>query len=131
MDAPLYDRRFRRSDDTITALHLQLAHARFTGGLDALVLGDEGGALVAGAGAWPACEELAAFAPLQADAASVLHDETRKITDELRPSVTLHSFAIDGTKVLLAARGPLRPETAPLLTKAATGCTRILQTLAA
>ncbi len=128
MDASVYDRRLRRSDDTITALHLQLSHARFHGGLEALVLVDEVGALVAGAGAWPVCEELAAFAPLLADQTALLHEETRRLTDALRPSVTLFPFSIDGTAVMLAARGPLSPETAaPLLTNAASGCTRILQ----
>lgn len=127
MNAPTYDRRLRRSDDTITALHLQLSHARFRGGLEALVLVDEVGALVAGAGAWPVCEELAAFAPLLADRSALLHDETRKLTDELRPSVALFPFTIDGTSVLLAARGPFSPDTTPVLSTAAAGCTRILQ----
>ncbi|MCU0682857.1 MAG: hypothetical protein MUF34_11505 [Polyangiaceae bacterium] len=127
MNTPFYERRLRRSDDTITALHLQLSYARFSAGLDALVLVDEVGALVAGAGAWPVCEELAAFAPLLADTSNLLHDEARKLTDELRPSIALHPFSIDGTTVLLAARGALTDEVAPLLTNAASGCTRILQ----
>jgi hypothetical protein len=126
--APLtYDRRLRRSDDTITALHLQLSHARFCGQLEALVLVDEVGALVAGAGAWPVCEELAAFAPLLADEDAPLHDEARKVTDELRPSIALFPFSIDGTAVLLAARGAVTPSTAPVLSQAASGCLRILQ----
>ena len=53
------ERRARRSDDTMTALHYQLAFARHEGGFEALVLADSSGCLVAGAGAWPTCEMLA------------------------------------------------------------------------
>ena len=60
------ERRRRRSNDTLQALHHQLAFARSEAGLDALVLVDEAGCLVAGAGAWPTCEMLAAYAPLLA-----------------------------------------------------------------
>lgn len=127
MDALLYDRRLRRSDDTITALHLQLSHARFHGGLEALVLVDEVGALVAGSGAWPVCEELAAFAPLLADESALIHEEARRVTDEIRPSVTLLPFSIDGNTVLLAARGALNAHTAPVLSNVISGCKRILQ----
>ncbi len=56
------DRRRRRSEDPITALHYQLSFARAEAELEALVLVDDSGCLVAGAGAWPLCEELAAYA---------------------------------------------------------------------
>src|SRR5262245_44971287 len=61
-----FERRRRRSDDPITALHYQLSSVRAEAQLAALVLIDEGGCLIAGAGAWPLCEELAAYAPLLA-----------------------------------------------------------------
>src|SRR5260221_12613946 len=58
------ERRARRSDDPMTALPSRLPFARPEGGFEALVLADSSGCLVAGAGAWPTCEMLAAYAPL-------------------------------------------------------------------
>ncbi|MEO7327770.1 MAG: hypothetical protein ABI193_04285, partial [Minicystis sp.] len=46
------DRRRRRSEDPITALHYQLSFSRHEAALEALVLVDDSGCLVAGAGAW-------------------------------------------------------------------------------
>ncbi|HVY47147.1 MAG TPA: hypothetical protein VHB21_14770, partial [Minicystis sp.] len=71
MSSTFVERRRRRSHDPVTALHYQLAFTRSEAGLDAVVLVDESGCLVAGAGAWPACEELAAYAPLLARPADV------------------------------------------------------------
>ena len=48
----LEDRRRKRSDDPLVALHYQLAHARSEGRLDAIVVADDTGVVVAGAGAW-------------------------------------------------------------------------------
>ena len=64
------ERRKQRSTDPIIALHYQLQAVRAEASLDALVLVDDAGCLVAGAGAWPVCEELAAFAPFLADAST-------------------------------------------------------------
>ncbi len=58
------ERRKKRSADPLVALHYQLAHARQDGALDVLVLADTAGMVVAGAGSWVVCEELAAYAPL-------------------------------------------------------------------
>src|ERR1019366_6378322 len=62
----LEDRRRKRSDDPLVALHYQLAQARQEGRLEAIVIADDAGVVVAGAGAWAVCEELAAYAPLLA-----------------------------------------------------------------
>src|SRR5208282_2231924 len=62
----LEDRRRKRSQDPLIALHYQLAHARQDGELEAIVLADTSGIVVAGAGSWATCEELAAYAPLLA-----------------------------------------------------------------
>ena len=63
--------------------------------------------VVAGAGSWAACEELAAYAPLLAidsarhgDASSA---ESR--VDEMRSEVTVRSVDVDGSNVLLCLRG--------------------------
>ena len=62
------DRRQRRSVDPLIALHYHLAQARTQSSLDAIVVADASGVVVAGAGSWAACEELAAYAPLLARA---------------------------------------------------------------
>ena len=117
-----HERRTRRSDDPITALHYQLAYARHHGGYEALVLVDESGALVAGAGAWPLCEELAAYAPL------LDRDDVRS---PLRGPVQLQRLSIEGSDVLLAARGPANDNGAAAIDGAALGCRRILTTRSA
>ena len=63
------DRRRRRSPDPLVALHYQLTQARRDAALDTLVVADGSGVVVAGAGSWAACEELAAFAPLMFEGA--------------------------------------------------------------
>jgi hypothetical protein len=120
------DRRQRRSNDPITALHYQLAYARHTGGFDALVLVDETGALVAGAGAWPLCEELAAYAPLLADDEGA--PESATSLRKLRPQVRMQAIDFQGSTVLLAARGAANDAAEGSLGAAAVGCLRILAT---
>lgn len=99
------DRRRRRSDDPVTALHYQLERARWEASLDALVLVDDTGCLLAGVGAWPACEELAAFAPLLAhpNAIATLGVGTRAAA--LSADVELCAMRVDGAEVLLCGRG--------------------------
>lgn len=120
------ERRQKRSEDPITALHYQLAHARSTASLDAMVLVDGSGALVAGAGAWPVCEELAAYAPLLAHRDGSESSFMSSHLDRLRESVTLRSMEFDGFEVVIAARGPMGASTEASLVRAAAGCRRIL-----
>ena len=129
MDRP-DDRRSRRSEDPITALHYQLAHARHDAALEAMVLVDASGALVAGAGAWPVCEELAAFAPLLARQGDVGSDHLRAATDVLRESVALRSMSVDGYEVFLAAKGAQGAAVDASMVRAAAGCLRILRVAA-
>jgi hypothetical protein len=100
----------------MTALHYQLAFARHEGGFEALVLADSSGCLVAGAGAWPTCEALAAYAPLFGDP-STLPEESAQM--EVR------KLTIDGSEVLLCSRGGGNAG-APSMARAASGCVRIL-----
>src|SRR5450432_1622799 len=111
------ERRTRRSDDTMTALHYQLAFARHDGGFEALVLADSAGCLVAGAGAWPTCEMLAAYAPLVAGPGGHVLPEAK--------GVEVRKLMIDGSEVLLCARGG-GDGRVPSITRAASGCRRIL-----
>ncbi len=123
MSAP-EDRRLRRSEDPITALHYQLSTSRAEAGLEALVLVDDSGCLVAGAGAWPVCEELAAYAPLLARP-EVANATVGTRLAALSGEVLVHAVAVDGVEVLLCGRGGQggRAET---FARALEGCQRIL-----
>lgn len=57
------DRRERRSDELHLALRYQLETSRASAALDALVLADEEGLVIASSGDEGLCEELGAFAP--------------------------------------------------------------------
>jgi hypothetical protein len=119
------DRRQKRSDDPLVALHYQLADARREGRLDAIVVADDSGVVVAGAGAWAACEELAAYAPLLAH--GVWNEPGLEPTSrvaELRANVDVLPVDIAGQLVLLCARGGWRRATA--MERAAEGIVRIL-----
>lgn len=130
------ERRRRRSDDPLVALHYQLTSTRAKGGLDAVVLADFSGVVVAGAGSWAACEELAAYAPLLADGpwASMTQAVTSRV-DLLRRDALVVHVTVAGQDVLLCAR-PRRDEEKPAgaaqaLHAAAAGVTRILTAAAA
>lgn len=114
------ERRIRRSDDPMTALHYQLAFARDEADLEAIVLADSSGCLVAGAGAWPTCEELAAYAPLIAMGADV---PASSRVAEIAETSGARSFSIDGSEVILCIRGAADDD---LVLRVMAGCRRIL-----
>jgi hypothetical protein len=118
------ERRRKRSDDPVTALHYQLAAVRREASLEAVVLADAAGILVAGAGAWPACEELAAYAPLLTTSQPVRRTVSARL-DALRESVESLSFEVLGSEVLLSCRGGAGSRSAALA-RAAAGVRRIL-----
>jgi hypothetical protein len=100
------DRRRKRSHDPLVALHYQLAQARRDGRLDAIVVADDSGVVVAGAGAWAVCEELAAYAPLLVQGGWTepgAREPSRAA--ELRAQVDVMPVEVDGQTVLLCARG--------------------------
>jgi len=122
---PPADRRRKRSDDPLVALHYQLAHARSEGRVEAMVVADDAGLVVAGVGAWAACEELAAYAPLLAqgqwtEPGSV--ERTRIAT--LRQQVDVQPVDIEGQRILICARGGTMRRAA--MARAAQGVARIL-----
>ena len=122
----LEDRRRKRSDDPLVALHYQLAYARHEEGLEAIVVADDTGVVVAGAGAWAVCEEMAAYAPLMAQG---VWSEPGALAgtrvSELRRQVDVRPLDIQGQRVLLCARGGvMRPAS---MARAARGVTRILE----
>ena len=128
---PSADRRLRRSNDPLVALHYALSHARREADLDAIVLADPSGIVVAGAGSWAVCEELAAYAPLLARPEPMGADMSWRL-DVLRKEVEVRALEVAGQEVLLCARGPsCRAGTMdPSVTRAAQGIDRILRSAA-
>ncbi len=120
------ERRKQRSTDPIIALHHQLAAVKTSAELDAVVLVDDTGCLVAGAGAWPVCEELAAFAPFLADGAAACSEYVATQTAILAPQTHVRPLSIDGMDVVLCAKGANGRDVSSEMTRAATGCHRIL-----
>jgi hypothetical protein len=102
---PSSERRRRRSSDPLVALHYQLSSTRSRGELDAIVVADASGVVVAGAGSWPVCEELAAYAPLLAEGAwASMSDSVSSRVEFLRRDVEVRSLVVAGQEVLLCAR---------------------------
>lgn len=126
------DRRQKRSDDPLVALHYQLAHARSRGALDAIVVADAAGVVVAGAGSWAACEELAAYAPLLASARPA-GDANGSRVDVLRrdTAVTRVEWGGDDVELLVCARGGAAGRGRDVtLAEAMSGVARILRAAA-
>lgn len=128
------DRRLRRSSDPLIALHYQLSSTRSRGDLDAIVVADPSGVVVAGAGSWPLCEELAAYAPLLAegDWASMTSQVSSRV-EALRHEVDVRLVPVGDQEVLLCTRKKPRSEgveqaeaAASHIENAARGVTRIL-----
>lgn len=74
--------------------------------MDAMVVADDSGVMVAGAGPWASCEELAAYAPLLArgvwcEPALAANGPLAK----LRTEVDVQRVDSDGQTVLLCGRG--------------------------
>ncbi len=115
------DRRQNRSADPLVALHYHLASARARDNLDAMVLADGSGIVVAGAGSWAMCEEIAAYAPLLAerDPAPV----SARI-EAIRDAVMVQPLAYSSGPVFLCARGGASEES---LKSTAEGVVRILR----
>ena len=133
------ERRRRRSTDPLVALHYQLSTTRVRGELDAIVIADASGVVVAGAGSWPVCEELAAYAPLLAEGAwGSMTDQVSSRVDAMRDQVEVRTLSVGGQEVLLCARKQRRVEgieakdaAAGYIDEAAAGISRILEAAAA
>ncbi|MBS2013434.1 MAG: hypothetical protein JST00_11130 [Deltaproteobacteria bacterium] len=128
------ERRRRRSEDPLVALHYQLTETRSRGEIDAIVVADASGVVVAGAGSWPVCEELAAFAPLLAEGSwAIMTGEVSSRVESLRKDVEVRLLVVGGQEVLLCARRQRRSAGSPAgegmardLDLAAQGISRIL-----
>jgi hypothetical protein len=129
------DRRLRRSTDPLVALHYQLSSARARGDLDAIVVADPSGVVVAGAGSWPVCEELAAYAPLLAEGSwgGSTSTQISSRLETLRREVDVRSVSVGDQEVLLCTRLKRKPDAFEAieasergLDEAARGVSRIL-----
>lgn len=114
------ERRKNRSCDPLVALHYQLTQARSRDDLDAVVLADESGIVVAGAGSWAICEELAAYAPMLAEEGHELPSRLEAV----RNALFVREVTFSDGPVFLCARGAASEET---LTSTAMGIERILR----
>jgi hypothetical protein len=90
-----------------------------------VVLVDETGCLVAGAGAWPICEELAAYAPLLANPAAIESASVGSRILRMKSEIEVLSVAFDGGRALLCVRGGGAGRQSSIA-QAAEGCRRIL-----
>ena len=114
------ERRHRRSADPLVALHYQLSSARTRGDLDAIVVADPSGVVVAGAGSWPLCEELAAYAPLLADGDwGSMSSQVSSRVEALKGEVDVRSVSIGDQEVLLCSRQKRRVEAVEAVAAAA------------
>lgn len=121
---PTEERRKKRSEDPLVALHYQLTVARSEGSIDAIVLADTAGTVVAGAGSWAACEEIAAYAPLLSQPGE---DGSGSRIEELRSEIEVHPLRVSGQDVLLCSRRLRASAThEAAIARAAEGITRIL-----
>jgi hypothetical protein len=91
------ERRRIRSNDARKALAYQLAYVRDEACLDALVLADKDGLIVARAGDPALCESLAAFAPL------VSHGKVRHESELPATYLQVRPVEFEGTRLYLAS----------------------------
>ncbi|MEM9189713.1 MAG: hypothetical protein AAGF12_11090 [Myxococcota bacterium] len=97
----LQDRRQRRSSDRFVALRYQLEYSRENGGLEALVLANDDGLLVASSGDSAVCAELGAVAPLMSQSVMGM-----PLPPLLRGTeVAIRRVAVYGQQLYLAAVG--------------------------
>jgi len=97
----LDNRRKRRSGEPFVALRYQLERSREQGGLEALVLADRDGLVVAGSGDPSLCAELGAIAPLVSRTALGL-----PMPPLLRGGeVSVRSILVHGRNLFMASMG--------------------------
>ncbi len=113
-----------RGDDSITALHYQLSHTRAEAGLDVVVLVDDFGLLVAGAGAWPHARSSPRTHRCSSNRAAIGGAAVGSRIAAIEPEVEVTTLSIDGMGAVLCGRGD--PSRRGSIARAAAGCRRIL-----
>ena len=104
---PADERRRKRSDDPLVALHYQLAHARTEGRFDAVVVADGSGVVVAGAGRMGHLRRARRVRALCSPRASgpSRASTTRRGSPSFAREVDVQPVDVDGQTVLLCSRG--------------------------
>ncbi len=120
----MIDRRRRRSDDTVRAIHLQLESCRRQAGLEAMILADGDGLCIANAGDDDACSEFAARVSVMQRERAGFDGEVW--TDEARWDVYVRRFDYEGFALCLCAVGGLPDERVREIEHSLRGVTRIL-----
>ena len=92
------------SANALATLSRLLDVARVESRVDTLAIADESGLLVAGAGSWAACEELAALAPLQVGIQAA-NDTAPSRLDVLTRRTEVRRLTVNGFSVLLCGDG--------------------------
>ena len=124
------ERRGPGRHQTLTALGELLDSVRREGDFEAVAVADQTGILVAGAGAFSTCEEIAALAPLALGAAN---DTIPTRIDVMSRRMQVRRLVLDGVEVLLCGHGgggqsgqSGQSSEGQSLARAAAGCARIL-----
>lgn len=118
------DRRKARSENPLIALSRLFETARRRAGLDAIVLADDVGLAIAGAGPCSRCDELAARAAVAAGGRPA-NDTVPCRLDVISRTMEVRRLRIDGIEVLLCTEGE-GPASGDELASAVSGCQRIL-----
>jgi hypothetical protein len=106
--------------DPLTTLSRLLDQAREQTGISSLAVADDRGLLIAGAGSWTQCEELAAWAPLLAETDPAANDTVPTRLDVLARRSEVRRVTIDGMRVFICGEGDNA-------TRAVTGATASVQ----
>ncbi len=96
------ERRTKRSKDPLVALHYHLTSVKTREALEAVVVADASGVLVAGAGSWSMCEELAAYAPFLA---GTMEPPASREFEALQRSSRAITFRLGSSDVHVCVRG--------------------------
>jgi hypothetical protein len=91
--------------DPLATLSRLLDTARERTGISALAVADDSGLLIAGAGSWANCEELAARAPLMAEVGLAVNDTVPTRLDVLARRSEVRRITVDGMRVFVCGEG--------------------------
>ena len=91
--------------DPLAMLSRLLDAARDAAGLDVLAVADDRGLLIAGAGSWANCEELAAHAPFLDEYEVAANDTVPTRLDVLARRSEVRRVTIDGMQVYVCGEG--------------------------
>jgi hypothetical protein len=122
------ERRHRRSDDSLTALHFQLDRTAHSCGLDALVLADRDGLFIAGGGDGQrgvSGQAVASLCPLVVREGGNCYDGRLDVPEDRDMSVLMFSYK-GQTLYLGAVARDIREHSSAVILDAMEGIVRIL-----